>query len=301
MPGARWPGRTTVRHADCRCHRPEATDGTVESVNASQVGPGDVVADRQIVRLLGSGGEGDVWEAMRPDGSRCALKLVRPEVLPDPDEVRRRGAWLVRIEHPAMVRVSRGGRFTAGGMAGWGFVEMDLVEGPSLQSVSPVADALDRLAPIADALDMLHAGAWSDGVPLIHRDVKPGNLIAARAGLVLVDPSTMRGLDTRDLTRVGTPAYVAPEVHSGRFGPLADVYSLAATAAALMTGARGGALLPILRAPWEHDLPESVCLGLADHPADRPSTCADVVRGHDRVTPYVDFLHGCGAATSAGI
>ncbi len=64
-------------------------------VGSSQVGPGDVIADRQIVTLLGSGGEGDVWEARRPDGSRCALKLVRPQVLPSPDEVRRRGAWLV--------------------------------------------------------------------------------------------------------------------------------------------------------------------------------------------------------------
>lgn len=138
-------------------------------------------------------------------------------------------------------------------------------------------DALQRLGGVAEALDLLHAGAWSDGVPLIHRDVKPGNLIGTGQGLVLVDPSTMRGLDTRDLTRVGTPAYVAPEVAGGRFGPLADVYGLAATAAALVTGARGPALAPVLAQPWSYGLPDRVCAALEPDPAHRPATCAAVI------------------------
>ncbi len=255
----------------------------------TSVGSGDVLADRRLVELLGSGGEGEVWLAVRPDGSRCALKLVRPEVLPAADEVRRRGRWLVRIDHPSLVRVSRGGRFTGGLLAGWGFVEMDLVEGPSLQAVGPLPDALERLAGVADALDLLHAGAWSDGVPLVHRDVKPGNLIAADGGLVLVDPSTMRGLDTRELTRVGTPAYTAPEVATGRFGPLVDVYSLAATAAALLTGARGAARSRIIADPWGHDLPDAVCAALDRDPARRPGTCAAVVEGRvDAVRDITD-------------
>ncbi|MGI9016248.1 MAG: protein kinase domain-containing protein [Euzebya sp.] len=265
-------------------------------MRTTSVGPGDVVADRRLIELLGTGGEGEVWEARRADGSHCALKLVRPEVLPDPEEVRRRGRWLVRIDHPSLVRVSRGGRFTTGPLAGWGFVEMDLVAGPSLQGVGPVPDALSRLEGIAEALDLLHAGAWSDGVPLIHRDVKPGNLIAAGGGLVLVDPSTMRGLDTSDLTRVGTPAYLAPEVMTGRFGPLVDVYSLAATAAALITGARGQAVFPVLERPWDHVLPEGVCAALQTDPSRRPGTCAAVIAGrptivsaptdHDELGPY---------------
>ncbi len=248
-------------------------------MRTTSVGPGDVVADRRLGTLLGSGGEGEVWEAVRPDGSRCALKLVRPDVLPSAEEVRRRGRWLVRIDHPSLVQVSRGGRFTAGSLEGWGFVEMDLVEGPSLQDVGPVPDALARLAGVAEALDLLHAGAWSDGVPLVHRDVKPGNLMGAGDGLVLVDPSTMRGLDTRDLTRVGTPAYLAPEVATGRFGPLADVYSLGATAAALITGERGLGLSPVLAEPWAYGLPEGVCAALDPDPSRRPGTCAAVIEG----------------------
>ncbi|CAN5767842.1 hypothetical protein BH24ACT15_BH24ACT15_26920 [soil metagenome] len=237
------------------------------------------MADRELVGLLGSGGEGEVWEAVRPDRTRCALKLIKPTVLPAPDEVRRRGAWLVRIDHPALVRVTRGGRFTAGSLAGWGFVEMDLIAGPSLQDVAPIPDALKRLEGVAEALDLLHAGAWSHGVPLVHRDVKQGNLLAAGEGLVLVDPSTMRGLDSGDLTRVGTPAYVAPEVLTGRFGPLADVYSLAATAAALMTGKRGTQLSRVLADPRAHGLPASICAALHVDPSRRPGTCAAVIEG----------------------
>ncbi len=240
---------------------------------------GAVLAGRRLERLLGHGGEGEVWRARRGDGSVCALKLVRPSMLPDADEVRRRGAWLVRIDHPHLVRVRRGGRITRAPLDGWGYVEMDLVEGESLASAPADPWALAELAPVAEALDLLHAGAWSDGVPLVHRDVKPANLIAAPHGLVLVDPSTLRGLDTTDLTRVGTPVYLAPEVTSGRFGPLADVYSLAATAAALLTGARGQELATIVADPWAHDLPDSVRDGLAPDPQWRPGTCAAVVEG----------------------
>lgn len=210
------------------------------------------------------------------------MKVIRPQVLPDSDEVRRRGQWLVRIDHPALVRVTRGGRFTAGALAGWGFVEMDLVKGEP-PPIRPIVNALHLLEPVAEGLDLLHAGAWSDGVPLVHRDVKPGNLLVTDSGLVLVDPSTMRGLDTTDLTRVGTPAYLAPEVVTGRFGPLADVYSLAATAAAMLTGTRGAGLAEVIADPEGHGLPAGVVAGLRDAPERRPPTCGAVLTGEGRI------------------
>lgn len=240
---------------------------------------GQLVADCRLVRLLGSGGEGQVWEATRQDGSTCAMKLVLPEVLPSPEEVRDRGRWLVRINHPAMVTVTRGGRFTGGDLKDWGFVEMELVKGTSMQQAPPDPKALDHLAGVGEALDLLHQGVWSDGVPLVHRDVKPGNLIATDRGLVLVDPSTLRGVDTRDLTRVGTPAYVAPEVATGVFGTNVDVYSFAATAAALLTGLRGGELRKLVDAPIGSGLPEGIVAGLHIDPRKRPETCAEVVSG----------------------
>lgn len=244
-----------------------------------EIKAGQRVADCTLVRLLGSGGEGQVWEATRPDGSPCAMKLVLPEVLPAAEEVRDRGRWLVRINHPALVTVTRGGRFTGGDLKDWGFVEMELVEGRSLQQSPPDPKALHHLEGVAEALDYLHAGVWSDGVPLVHRDVKPGNLIATRRGLVLVDPSTLRGVDTRDLTRVGTPAYVAPEVASGHFDTRADVYSFAATAAALLTGLRGSQLREIIDKPIGSGLPPGVVAGLHIDPAQRPEQCSHVLDG----------------------
>ncbi len=269
---------------------------TVADVELTSLQPGLVVADRRLRSRLGRGGEGEVWEADRPDGTRCALKLLRPEVLPAPDEVRRRGRWLVRIDHPALVAVDRGGRFTGGALAGWGFVEMALVHGETLQDVPPMPDALALLGPVAEGLDLLHAGAWSDGVPLVHRDVKPGNLVATAEGLVLVDPSTMRGLDTTDLTRVGTPAYLAPEVATGRFGPLADVYSLGATAAALLTGRRGRGLAEVVTHAEDFDLPPGVVAALDPDPVRRPATCAAVVA---EGVPHARHEHRSGPARPA--
>lgn len=226
---------------------------------------------------VGAGGEGEVWAARRPDGSVCALKLIRPAGLAPPATVAERGRWLVRIDHPNLVRVTRGGRIRRGPLAGWGFVEMDLIAGESLTGHGPDPAALRLLRGVADGLDHLHAGRWSDGVPLVHRDVKPGNLIAAADHVVLVDPSTLRGADAVDLTRVGTPVYAAPEVLSGRFGPAADRYSLAVTAAALLTGARGRTLQQVVADPAGWDLPAGVRAGLAPSPGARPATCRAVV------------------------
>ncbi|MDP8971462.1 MAG: phosphotransferase, partial [Actinomycetota bacterium] len=204
-----------------------------------------VVAGLRLVRPVGRGGEGEVWEVRDQRGRRRALKLIRPDVLADDAEAR--GRLLLRIDHPALVRVHRGGRLTAGPLAGWGFVEMDYVDGASLQNAPADSQVLDRLQPLAEALDLLHAGAWSAGLPLVHRDVKPANLIRTPDGrLVLVDPSTLRGVDATQLTRIGTPLFSAPEILTGRIGPAADVYSFAVTVLALSSGARGGRLADLV-------------------------------------------------------
>src|SRR5680860_1306681 len=208
-----------------------------------------IVAGLRLVRLVGRGGEGEVWEARDEIGRRRALKLIRPESLADRREDEVRGTWLERIDHPA-----------------------------------PEPDVLDRLAPLAEALDLLHDGHWSDGVPLVHRDVKPANIVDTTDGrLVLVDPSTLRGLEVEDLemTRVGTPLFAAPEVVTGRLGPAADVYSFAVTAVALVTGTRGRELAALLADPEALDLPWGVRAALSPDPHRRPRTCAAVLAERD--------------------
>jgi hypothetical protein len=235
-----------------------------------------LVAGLRLVRLVGSGGEGEVWEVRDDRGRRRALKLVRPDALADDAEDRSR--YLLRIEHPALVRVHRAGRLETGDLDGWGFVEMAYVDGGSLHAAPADRDMLDRLWPLAEALDLLHTGAWSDGLPLVHRDVKPANLVLAPDGeLVLVDPSTLRGVDATQLTRVGTPVFSAPEVVTGRIGPPADVYSFAATVVALVTGARGQRLAALLDDGASLDLPAGVRYALSSYPGDRPPSCRAVL------------------------
>jgi len=251
------------------------------------------------VRLVGRGGEGEVWEARNAAGELRALKLVRPECLATPAEAAVRGAWLVRISHPALVRVHRsgvlGGAVARGGdrwrggrgalvapsaedpddeLSGWGFVEMDFLDGESLATAPARRDVLVRLDPLAEALDLLHEGHWSGGVPLVHRDVKPANIVEeSRGRLVLVDFSTLRGVDAGDVTQVGTPLYAAPEVYEGALDPAADIYSFAATVVALISGLRGRALGELLAAPRGVDLPSGIVRALDPDPDRRPASC----------------------------
>ena len=245
-------------------------------MNASAETRPRVVVGLRLLRLVGSGGEGEVWEARDDRGRQRALKLIRPDALAPDAEARSR--HLLAIDHPALVRVYRGGTLQGASLDGWGFLEMEFIDGPSLQDAPPDPAVLDRLWPLAEALDLLHAGEWTQGLPLVHRDVKPANLVEDADGeLVLVDPSTLRGLDATHLTRIGTPVFSAPEVMSGRFGPPADVYSFAVTVVALLTGARGEELAELLEHAHELDLPDGVAFALSPVPGDRPHSCRAVL------------------------
>ena len=241
-----------------------------------------IVDGLRLLRLAGSGGEGEVWEARDARGRQRALKLIRPDALATDAEERSR--HLLRIDHPALVRVYRGGRIDDGVLAGWGFLEMDFIDGPSLHDAPADPAVLDRLWPLAEALDLLHAGAWTDGLPLVHRDVKPANLVEDLDGrLVLVDPSTLRGVDSTQFTRIGTPVFSAPEVMTGRFGPPADVYSFAVTVVALITGARGERLTNLLDHAHLLDLPEGVAHALSAVPGQRPASCRSVLEAGEEL------------------
>lgn len=265
----------------------------------SPAGRTRVIEGLRLVGLLGRGGEGEVWEARDGRGRLRALKLVRPECLAEPHDATVRGAWLTRIDHPALVRVFRTGLLGAGELHGWGFVEMALVAGEDLGRAPADVGVLERLEPLAEGLDLLHAGVWSDGVPLVHRDVKPANIVESRDSgtLVLVDPSTLRGVDATLLTRIGTPVFSAPEVATGRIGPAADVYSFAATVVALATGLRGSELADALLDPERLDLPGGVRDALSSAPGGRPASCRGVLEEGEAITllqPVAALWQGAG-------
>jgi serine/threonine protein kinase len=205
---------------------------------AGPLPPGTKLGSYQLVRLLGEGGMGTVYEAThRQLGKKVALKTLLPALVGN-DEAARRFVREARssalIDHPNVVKVTDFG--TADGMA---FMVMEFLEGESLsdrlarEGRLDVHQALDQLLPIMDGL----AAGHDRGV--VHRDFKPSNdYLTGRlhGGLdpKLLDFGISKILDneeTRVLTMsgamLGTPQYMAPEQveGAGRADARADQYA----------------------------------------------------------------------------
>ena len=185
----------------------------------------------ELVRELGRGGMGVVWEARHVALDRLvALKLL--EARGDQTEAERflrEARALDRLQHPAIVSIHDAGR-----VDGVAYLAMRLIRGETLrarvQRLGPLdpRDAARLCARLADAL----AAAHREGI--VHRDVKPQNVLLEPDGHpVLTDFGLARLQGSRTLTAtdavLGTPAYMAPEQVEGRVDPRADLYGLGAT------------------------------------------------------------------------
>ena len=201
--------------------------------------PGATIGPYRIVRLLGHGGFGAVYEA--EDTSRSSRRVALKETF-DADQVRSfqgEFAILSRLQHahlPAYFEV-----FEAGGN---GYLVMELVPGQSLEDVlnkqgGPLLETqvLGYALQLCDALAYLH----SQQPPILHRDVKPANVRLTPEGLIkLVDFGLLKqGTGATQSSRRGlTPAYAPLEQYGGaqRTDARSDLYSLGATLYHLLTG-----------------------------------------------------------------
>jgi serine/threonine-protein kinase len=202
---------------------------------------GTTLAGYRIDRMLGQGGMGTVYEATQLSLDRVvALKLLAAHLSNDMAfraRFRREGQVQARLEHPHVVTVYEAGE-TEQGL----FIAMRLVRGRTLKELInarevDVARTLKILTPVADALDEAH------GMGLIHRDIKPQNvLVGRRDHSFLADFGLTKGPTEASLTKtghfVGTFDYISPEQINGESATAAsDVYSLAGVLYECLTGA----------------------------------------------------------------
>ena len=259
-----------------------------------------VIADRyELSEQIGTGGMATVWKATDTLlGRQVAVKRLLPHLATDrqaAERFSREAKAAARLSHPGIVTV-----FDTGKDENGPFIILELIEGDTLATtlaqggaMSPT-DAVNIVSQAALALDHAHA----QGV--IHRDIKPGNLILDSEGRVRLtdfgiaktvnDPTTITGVGEL----VGTIAYIAPEILDGADAtPVSDVYSLAAVTYELLAGKAPfsadttAALLEAVRrsepsnlagvAPQE--LVTAVSAGMSKDPRRRPQTAGTFASG----------------------
>ena len=221
----------------------------------------------RLVELLGQGGMATIFRAVDTQlGRDVAVKLLRPEYLQDPDfssRFRQEAQAAASLTHPNVVTVYDYGEDPSGP-----YIVMEIVDGEDLSTIIRRSGALPprQATRIAAAVARALAAAHARG--LIHRDVKPGNVLIGRDGQVkVVDFGIARAVAEAQVTLPGTTLgsvhYFSPEQARGEPATeSSDVYALGIVLYELLTGVR----------PWEGDSAASVGLARLSGPAPDPTT-----------------------------
>ena len=283
--------------------------------------PGLVLRGRyRLDLLIATGGMGEVWRGTDlAIDRRVAIKVVRPEHADDEEGLARFRAEAHHagsLSHPNIAQVFDYGEAVAPEP---GYLVMELVEGLSLTRILddgplPPQDVMDIVAQTGRGLAAAHRAG------LVHRDVKPGNLLVRSDGLVkITDFGIARAVEDTTVTQpgmlIGTPAYLAPERVAGApASPATDLYSLGVVAYQCLTGHPPFAGEPLVVALAHLDqgmpaLPASVPPGVAalvaeltrQDPAARPLSAWDVALRAEQLrvllsSPEALSRHGLAAA-----
>lgn len=253
-----------------------ALDGIARRAQTIELQPGHRIGAYRVLSLLGRGGMGEVYRAERADGQfeqQVALKLLRPDAVQHLGRFVAERRILARLEHPGIARLYDAGVADDGRP----YMVMELIEGMPItqwcrQRDATLHERLDLFLQVCDAVAYAHQNL------VVHRDLKPGNVIVSHDGHVkLLDFGVAKLLtDTGDEPARDTPmtlAYAAPEqLAHAEITTATDVYSLGILLFELLTA----------RVPWlVGQLPAAVAMQKLLHEnAPAPST---VVDGHSPI------------------
>lgn len=259
----------------------------------------------RVVRLLGRGAMGVVYQAHDPVIDRSvAIKLLRIDLLDGSDRTeflsrfQREAQAAARCAHPNIVAV-----FDFAMHNGDPFLAMEYVEGVSLadrlrqQGKMPAEQAVQIMRQVLDALASAHA------VGVVHRDVKPANMLLLPGDRVKMTDFGIARLESSELTQhgvvVGTPSYMSPEQCRGdTVDARSDLFSAGAVFYELLTGerafGRGNASQVIYR--LMNEVPPAIA---TDHPAI-PRGLAIVLRRALAKTPQERFASAAAMAAALG-
>lgn len=205
--------------------------------------PGDLIADRyELEELVGTGGMSTVFRAHdRQLERRVAIKILHEHYADDPEYLerfRREARAVAKLSHPNIVTV-----IDRGDDGGRQYIVFEHVEGENLKELVVRSGRLPVRAALELALDVANGLAFAHDHGLVHRDVKPQNVLLSREGEVKVtDFGIARSLQmehgvTQTGTVLGTGEYLAPEQASGKqISPATDVYSLGVVLWELLAG-----------------------------------------------------------------
>jgi eukaryotic-like serine/threonine-protein kinase len=281
---------------------------------AASKGCGEVIGGRyRIVRAVGSGAFGSVYEAMRPDGGRVAVKIMHEHLAEASERWRfeREGALLIDLRHPNIVSLLEYG--LAGAEP---YLVFELLDGRSLADEIARVGFMSASRVAGIARQVLAALAETHLRGIVHRDIKPSNVHLCSSDVhvdrvKLLDFGVAKAIGvchasfTEPGAIVGSPGYMAPEqIRGGEVSPASDLFALAVVMTELLTGQRfmGETLLEVCRLHLEDgpfvipraarasELGDVIARALEKEPRSRFDSARDMLLAIDRCM--------CGASSS---
>lgn len=225
----------------------------------------------EVTERLGRGGMAEVYRAYQGNLDRyVAIKVLHPFLADDPEfksRFEKEARNIAKLKHPNIVQVYD---FENEADKDTYYMVMELVDGPTLKEVLTAATEQGKLLPIGEVVRIIRESAsalsYAHGLNMIHRDVKPANLMLDKNNrLVLTDFGIAKIVTGVQFTAsggmVGTPAYMSPEQGLGEQGDeRSDLYSLGVIFYQMLTG----------RLPYDGDTPLAVILKHLNEPVRSP-------------------------------